>query len=1166
MIRFNYNNLNTCFQNITQFINYYIKCDPSYVTKYNSLLQSMKTLIDNPDNIININDISDNHIFDIVYDKPPDNILEDDDIITFLNKLKSITPIIENQKSLNLSDEEKSKLSDEEFFHYKYLLGFKIINSDKNIQTYDYIKSFNGKINGESKKIFRYYINEVLTQNFNYTSTDKSNTLNPIIEELRKYHQKLQGIYLGYGYYKNNTYKDDLFLENKKNNCLIFGDVHGDIFPIIKVFNEKQINFVNKTNTNYIGCYDIIFLGDVYDPFNNEFIIRSKFNSTGTDKSNVTKFNKKLVEYANNDLYLTIIFILYLAYKGARVYWILGNHDINSCAFNPFFYAMMNLLVNEFCDRTNDNLISKIQSNLFICLKLFYKFNDMEFLLEHEPSNIYDKKHSRFFDYLIDYKSVFFNCYDYDSNEYKILYNQTEIVKPKSSTSNSTTPVRKKSVENYKLCETSTYKTYCDASTQTLINYSHTNIFTTLNLKLYSIIKIYGHTYEYDESFYNMFFGIPLSTTKNIDIKDKDIRAISLDHTTSFYKSTSRSCALFSDNKISVDETNNFNIETNEDLQVIITNIFKNDHQFNDVFIITNIVLNGLNTWIIKKNIKNEIVVLTDIYCLIKTKEIEKITTLDLTELFIIFGNNNNYITSYNELKFTNRANFVNEITSLVQTDKDKIRNYLNDYLTINIHKYGYGKILKLLNVYDFLIKMQNSSKNNSIIQTMIKKFSDHATTYNEFRNNIFMVNKHKLINGIKITRHDQIGHIFFIYGDISTHKMELESFDLNECYQNKLNCINNYPPIILIPSSGGAAFSKPDTTNLNIGKSQWSKISYNDEPEINVKIFNSDNNLNLNKLTNQIIGSYNIKQHSNIKVNSNTKQQNKLNTCVDIFDLINYLDINPFIKKKMHEKFIYELTYYSLTDESLKPLYKKYITDYLYKYVYNVENLSKYEFTKLKKDNFDTNIYLKNILKLYNFLNHDMSGDKTENEISVINDYSKPTNNPLIIENDSSKSQDKQINFNLTENSNGLLLGNNRSFGSKFTGGQKFNIENAINFILYHSFECAWETEYFILEKNKIFKDHYIVKINPDYVKYLVVWEFALEFIRKIKLDEQNLYEQLKFFITKSIEIFKTTQELNMIIVYIQYYLHQNNIYIDKQFALNIFYGILRQIVILQY
>ena len=30
------------------------------------------------------------------------------------------------------------------------------------------------------------------------------------------------------------------------------------------------------------------------------------------------------------------------------------------------------------------------------------------------------------------------------------------------------------------------------------------------------------------------------------------------------------------------------------------------------------------------------------------------------------------------------------------------------------------------------------------------------------------------------------------------------------------------------------------------------------------------------------------------------------------------------------------------------------------------------------------------------------------------------------------------------------------------------------------------------------------------------------------------------------------------MIIVYIQYYLHQNKIYVDKQFALNIFYSIL--------
>ena len=33
------------------------------------------------------------------------------------------------------------------------------------------------------------------------------------------------------------------------------------------------------------------------------------------------------------------------------------------------------------------------------------------------------------------------------------------------------------------------------------------------------------------------------------------------------------------------------------------------------------------------------------------------------------------------------------------------------------------------------------------------------------------------------------------------------------------------------------------------------------------------------------------------------------------------------------------------------------------------------------------------------------------------------------------------------------------------------------------------------------------------------------------------------------------------MIIVYIQYYLHQNELYIDKQFALNIFYNVLKQL-----
>ena len=320
----------------------------------------------------------------------------------------------------------------------------------------------------------------------------------------------------------------------------------------------------------------------------------------------------------------------------------------------------------------------------------------------------------------------------------------------------------------------------------------------------------------------------------------------------------------------------------------------------------------------------------------------------------------------------------------------------------------------------------------------------------------------------------------------------------------NKLNRVNNYRTNFFV---GG----KSDPT---IKTSEFHDIE-SIQPNLS-----SIDMLKLHKTKDQDVKTDSIIEQSRF-INENTN--------IDIIDLFGYLDKNPFIEKKLCEKFYYEIVYHSINDEPLKSLYKKYITDYLYMYVYNVNHLSKYEFMKLDKKNFDTKKYLDNILNLYDFLNIDIS--KHEDKKDTIRKIHKLKSH---------------LNRQNSQNINNSVGG----------GLSDFNIEDAIKFIYYHSSERAWETEYLIINRNKTDEDKYKIELNKEYEKYIVVPVFAFEFIYGLDLSEK-----LKDFTFESIKTFKTIQEINMIIVYIQYYLHQNKVYVDKQFALNIFYSVLVQL-----
>ena len=69
-----------------------------------------------------------------------------------------------------------------------------------------------------------------------------------------------------------------------------------------------------------------------------------------------------------------------------------------------------------------------------------------------------------------------------------------------------------------------------------------------------------------------MFIGNPFSFKKSIDVVSSKIKSISLDHTTSFYKSTSNSCKIKNKTKdTSYDQIGTFDKESKIDFE----NFFK---------------------------------------------------------------------------------------------------------------------------------------------------------------------------------------------------------------------------------------------------------------------------------------------------------------------------------------------------------------------------------------------------------------------------------------------------------------------------------------------------------------------------------------------------------------------------------------------------------------
>lgn len=300
---------------------------------------------------------------------------------------------------------------------------------------------------------------------------------------------------------------------------LIFGDVHGDIFPLLDIIHS---DFGIQAN-------HIIFLGDLFDPFNNEFL-----NSTNNE------YNEMKKKFAICDMYVSIFYVIYLINKGFKVDWILGNHDINYGFVNPgFIYVLMYKKQRK---QKHENLNIRYNGEI--------KLNNKEIIhLSHEPSFIYSTNETNIF------------------TEFKKYIDDSVLISFIPTTENSATY----SKDDKGLCKTTNYR---------MKNFTKNDILLTNQLKKKSItdkkyLHLFGHTYKFKDYFLNSTVDKQLNSAK-IEI-NKQI-SFSLDHTTSYYKSTHTFCDY-----ISFDQKTIYNMIIDEIKNQRLKNQNINDTLFSNI-------------------------------------------------------------------------------------------------------------------------------------------------------------------------------------------------------------------------------------------------------------------------------------------------------------------------------------------------------------------------------------------------------------------------------------------------------------------------------------------------------------------------------------------------------------------------------------------------------
>lgn len=228
----------------------------------------------------------------------------------------------------------------------------------------------------EVKKILN---NDIFQNDFEVTNTKNNyNNIKLIIDSLNLlYLNKVLGVQenqfelqIAINQYRDifqqpnmNGHNTILNLNGKSENCLILGDIHGDVFSIFKVV-EDTLKIVNGEQLN------IILLGDVFDPLHDIAL------------GNLDKNYKNLAFY---DSYLIMYYILYFKkYNNVFFHWVIGNHDTH--------YGFSNIIYMYLFQNCKNLLNAGKFQYLYFYLSCVLNFNNGEktIFLSHEIKKKYD--------------------------------------------------------------------------------------------------------------------------------------------------------------------------------------------------------------------------------------------------------------------------------------------------------------------------------------------------------------------------------------------------------------------------------------------------------------------------------------------------------------------------------------------------------------------------------------------------------------------------------------------------------------------------------------------------------------------------------------------------------------------------------------------------------
>ena len=206
------------------------------------------------------------------------------------------------------------------------------------------------------------YLNEILSR---LPPIEKDGTIVPNVSILIRDLQVKGYLNKGIIYTTLKQVKEYIKI-NKDEKCFFFGDVHGDIIPIINLIKNSSIDL----ETEDWKKLHFVFLGDVIDPFNNK--------NPRVCNNDYIIFNNIKTRTGICDMHLTIFFLIYLTLKGAKVYYIFGNHDIHYAFSNKLFLYLLDCKVQY-----------KFQ-NLNFYGKLYFENGTKDkYLINHEPSYYY---------------------------------------------------------------------------------------------------------------------------------------------------------------------------------------------------------------------------------------------------------------------------------------------------------------------------------------------------------------------------------------------------------------------------------------------------------------------------------------------------------------------------------------------------------------------------------------------------------------------------------------------------------------------------------------------------------------------------------------------------------------------------------------------------------